>query len=401
MHDTSIGIHPRDLNDLNKEEIMNIKRLEWFPLSLKSIKEGWTDDEYVWPSEIPSLLVKITAEDGTYGIGEASSQVWYLGETREQMASVLALYAQAIKGRRVFDIAGAHAAMESVYSGGTPGCRAARAGVDMALYDLVGKLQGLPVYELLSGAFRTSFEMLTNLYFKTPAEMADGCKHFVDEGFRGLKIKVGDVLLAKGWSRANFKAELAKLDAAIESSPGDVYLDADANQGWRSPKWTLTMLARYAGTTNLSIEQPLPFDDIPGAKFLRQKLEIPLILDESVWSPEAVMHLLRAEACDRIVIKLNRVGGFYPASQIVAMCSAANIGISVDTNPFTILGDTACCHLAATIPVHYPVDCEGHLSFITLGEKNPFIRGVKCSAGTAHIDDSPGLGVDVDWSKLA
>ena len=107
---------------------MNVKHIEWFPLYLKSIKEGWTEDEYVWPSEIPSLLVKITAEDGTSGLGEASSQVWYLGETREQMASVLALYAQALHGRRVFHIAGAHAAMESVYSGGAPGCRAARPG---------------------------------------------------------------------------------------------------------------------------------------------------------------------------------------------------------------------------------------------------------------------------------
>ncbi|UCE53642.1 MAG: mandelate racemase/muconate lactonizing enzyme family protein [Desulfobacterales bacterium] len=379
---------------------MNIKSVEWHQLYPKSIKEGWTEDEYVWPSEFPALLIKITAEDGTYGVGEASTQVWYLGETREQLTSVLALYAQALSGRRVFDIAGAHATMESVYSGGMPGSRGARSGVDMALYDLIGKLKGLPVYELLGGAFRTSLEMLTNLYFKTPAEMADGCKQFVDEGFRGLKIKVGDVMLAKGWSRANFEAELAKLDAAVESAPNDVYLDADANQGWRSPKWTLTMLQRYAGATNLSIEQPLPYDDIAGASFLRQNLSIPLILDESVWSPEATMRLIRAEACDRVVIKLNRVGGFYPASQIVALCNAANIGVSVDTNPYTLLGDTACCHLSATIPVHYPVDCEGHLSFITLGENDPFVSGVKCSAGMATIDDSPGLGVVVEWSKI-
>ena len=112
------------------------------------------------------------------------------------------------------------------------------------------------------------------------------------------------------------------------------------------------------------------------------------------------MRLIRADACDRVVVKLNRVGGFYPASQITAMCNAANIGVSVDTNPYTLLGDTACCHLAATIPVHYPVDCEGHLSFITLGENDPFVSGVKCSAGTATIDDSPGLGVAVDWSRL-
>ena len=64
---------------------MKIKSLEWFPIHPKSIKEAWTEDEYVWPSEIPAMLVKITAENGTYGVGEASTQVWYLGETCEQL----------------------------------------------------------------------------------------------------------------------------------------------------------------------------------------------------------------------------------------------------------------------------------------------------------------------------
>ena len=143
-------------------------------------------------------------------------------------------------------------------SGGMPGGRGARSGVDMAIYDLVGKALGVPVHGLLGGAYRTEFEMLTNLYHKTPEAMAAACRECVEEGFKGLKVKVGDTVLAKGWNRDNLLSELAILRAALDVVPPDVYIDADANQGWRSAQWTVAVLMRFAGHDNLSIEQPLP-----------------------------------------------------------------------------------------------------------------------------------------------
>jgi L-Ala-D/L-Glu epimerase len=105
-------------------------------------------------------------------------------------------------------------------------------------------------------------------------------------------------------------------------------------------------------------------------------------------------------AADRIVLKLNRVGGFFPAQQIIAMCEAAGVGVSVDTNPYTMLGDTACCHIAALARTPYPVDCEGHVSFLSLGKDDPFKGGITFRDGRAWLPDAPGLGVDVDWPKL-
>jgi L-alanine-DL-glutamate epimerase-like enolase superfamily enzyme len=242
---------------------------------------------------------------------------------------------------------------------------------------------------------------LTNLYYKTPEQMAAASERFVKEGFKGLKIKVGDVLLAKGWSRHNFEIELAKLTAALEVVPRNVYIDADANQGWRSAKWTLAVLDRFAGYDNLSIEQPLPYADLDGAAFVRAHAKTPVILDESVWSPEALLQIVRMGACDRIVLKLNRLGGFLPAFQTITICEAAGIGVSVDTNPYTIVGDTACCHIAAVARTPYPVDCEGHVSFLDIGTPNPFLGGIRITSGRAKLPDAPGLGVDVDWDRLA
>jgi L-alanine-DL-glutamate epimerase-like enolase superfamily enzyme len=88
--------------------------------------------------------------------------------------------------------------------------------------------------------------MLTNLYHKTPDAMAAACRECVEEGFKGLKVKVGDTVLAKGWDRGNLLSELAILRAALDVVPPDVYIDADANQGWRSAQWTVALLMRFA-----------------------------------------------------------------------------------------------------------------------------------------------------------
>lgn len=378
-----------------------IASVEAFPVYPRSVKEAWEDDDFVWPSRLPCLLVKVTAEDGTYGIGEAATQVWYLGETVAQMTSVVTLYGGALRGADAGNFADCHSRMLAVYGGGMPGGRSARSGVDMALHDLAGKARGVPVHALLGGAHRTRFSMLTNLYHKTPEAMAEACKAFADKGFRGLKVKVGDELLAEGWSRETLLSELAKLEAALEATPREVMIDADANQGWESAAWTVSALRRFGGHDNLSIEQPLAYADLDGSVHVRRHGGVPVILDESVWSAEAAMQIARMGAADRIVLKLNRVGGFHEAVKTIAICEAAGIGVSVDTNPYTLIGDTAVCHIAACCRTPYPVDCEGHVSFLTLGEHDFITGGITIENGIASLPDAQGLGVDVDWTVLS
>ena len=380
---------------------MKIAKVESFRLYPVAIKEAWVDDEYVWPSHPPSFLVRVTAESGETGVGEITSQQWYLGETADQIAELIRLYDQALQGAEAGNIAMCHFLMEEAFGGGMPGSRGARSGVDMAIYDLVGKARGVPAYELMGGGYRTEFELLTNLYHKTPEAMAEGCREFIARGFKGLKIKVGDVLLSKGWNRDNMLSELAKLQAAIEVTPSDVYIDADANQGWDSANWTVSVLGRFAGCDNLSIEQPLHYADLDGAAHVRAQGGVPVILDESVWSAKAMLQIARMQAADRIVLKLNRLGGFFEASKVIAICDSAAIGVSVDTNPYTLVGDTACCHIAATVPKPYPVDCEGHVSFLDWGDEAMVKGGITIRDGRAHLPDAPGLGVEVDWEAVA
>lgn len=312
---------------------------------------------------------------------------------------LLESYEQLLVGEDPFNVVNAHCRMDLVTGADAPGCHSARAAIDMALYDIIGKAKNQPVYEVLGGAYRTEFEMLTNLYEESPEEKAEASQEYVKKGFRGLKIKVGDILLTKGWSMQNLSNEKAKLIAALEAVPPDIYIDADANQSWGNAKIAANIVEELLQNKyypNLSLEQPLHYLDISGHSVLRRSIKVPIILDESVLSPQAMLQIAKNEAADRIVLKLNRVGGFWPARKVIDIAEAASIGISIDTMPFTKLGDTAICHLAATIKNPYPVDAEGHLWFQT----NPFKKGIEIKNARARLPKEPGLGVQLDEQTL-
>ena len=185
----------------------------------------------------------------------------------------------------------------------------------------------------------------------------------------------------------------------MQAVPDHIYIDADPNQSWGNAKIvvaTLEDVMRDRFYPNLAIEQPLHHLDIAGHRYIRNALKIPVIMDESLVSPQAMFQIAKHEAADRVVLKFNRVGGILQARKIVAICEAVSIGVSLDTMPFTKLGDTANCHLGATIRDPFPVDAEGHLWF----EDTPFRGGLEITDGRARINSEPGFGVELDEAKL-
>lgn len=381
---------------------MKIKNIDKFPISLRSTKVGYRKEDKsssVWASGVPSIIIRVNTDEAISGLGEATTMTWYFNETQEGMMKLLQSYEEVLVGEDPSNVTGAHRRMNLVTGEDAPGCHSARAAVDMALHDIIGKAQNRPVYEVLGGAYRTEFEMLTNLYEESPEEKAKACQESVRRGFRGLKIKVGDILLTRGWNIENLRKEKDKLIAALEAVPPDIYIDADANQSWQSAKIAANIvedLLQDKYYPNLSLEQPLHYLDISGHSYLRRSVKVPIILDESVLSPEAMLQIAKHDAADRIVLKLNRVGGFWLAGKVINIAEAASIGISVDTMPFTKLGDTANCHLAATIKDPYPVDAEGHLWF----ETTPFKGGIQIKNGRTTLPKAPGLGIQLDEEIL-
>ena len=275
-----------------------------------------------------------------------------------------------------------------------------RAALDQALISRFGtyweRAVQQPVYKLLGGGNPKNIPLMFCTYQDTPELAVRDCKTAVEKGFQAIKVKVGDRLYSAGWTNKDLLAEADKLAAVLEAVPDHIMIDADANQAWWNAGATISILRGLSRFRNLSIEQPLGYDDISGAAHVRRTSGVPVILDESVWSAEAMVRIIQAEACDRIVCKLNRLGGFFEARKVIAICEAAGVGVSVDTAPYTLLGDTAVFHAASTCKVVFPVD-EGHLSFVAIDGQNPFTGGVVIKNGVASLSDRPGLGIDVAW----
>lgn len=346
-----------------------------------------------------TVLVRISTDSGYQGLGDGATLPHYFGHGIGSMLDWLARFRKVLIGCDPLNIAGIHRQMEQVASIGVPGCRPAQAAIDMAIYDLAGKAQGCPVYELLGGALRTELELQTQMHGHSVAQLLGVCEHYIAKGFTGLKLKIGGKIRREGFSKSAVDEETEKIVGVARQLPARIQVDVDANQALGSPKLAIGMFERVrreAFHPNLSIEQPLHHLDLAGHALIRRALPFPMVLDEAVTSPVAMMQIVRMNAADRVVLKPNRVGGLWPARKIVGICEANGIGISLDTMPFTLLGDTMLCHLGATIRTHFPLDGEGHTFFT----ETPFVGGVKLREGRARIPNGPGFAIEVDEDRL-
>ena len=311
------------------------------------------------------------------------------------MIDWLQRFRKALIGSDPLNIAEVHKSMEIVASIGVPGCRPAQAAVDMAVHDIAGKAFGCPVHALLGGAYRTELELQTQMHGHTVEQLLGVCRHYIERGFSALKLKIGSVLRKDGFSHDVFDQEARKVAGVMARLPPHIQVDVDANQGLASPKMAIALfeqVRRIAFHPNMAIEQPLHHLDLAGHALIRRALPFPVVLDEAVTSPAAMLQIIRMGAADRIVLKPNRVGGLWPARKIIDMCEANGIGISLDTMPFTLLGDTMLCHLGATIRRHHPLDAQGHTFFTG----TPFTGGIRLEGGRARILAGNGFGVEVD-----
>lgn len=347
-----------------------------------------------------AVFVRILTDDKYEGYGDGATLPHYLGHGIGSQLDWLKRFRKVLIGCNPLNIAGIHKEMESVASIGVPGCRPAQAAIDMAIYDLIGKVYGCPVFDLIGGARRRSLDLQTQMHGHSVQQLLSVCNLYIDKGFRGLKLKIGGKIRRQGYSKSSIDEEAEKVIGVVSHLPKQIQIDVDANQALGNPKIAIGMFEKILKQSfhpNLSIEQPLHHLNIVGHAFMRRYLPFPIILDEAVTSPEAMVQIIRLQAADRIVLKPNRVGGIWQALKIINLCEANGIGISLDTMPFTLLGDTMLCHLGSIIKNHYPLDGEGHTYF----SDTPFHGGVEIRNGQALLNQDPGFGIGIYEDKLA
>lgn len=306
-----------------------------------------------------NVLAEITHE-GVTGLGEAAPSEHY-GEYRETVLATLALLANEL-GEDPF-------ALDDIFNHIHRQIRlnpSAKAALDMALYDLVGKLLNVPVYKLLGLSAaktpRTSF----TIGIDTPENMAR--KALEAREYPILKIKVGT------------KNDVANLKAIREVS--NAVIRVDANTAW-TPKEAVRAINELAEYNLEFVEQPVAPHDLAGLKYVREHVPLPIITDESSITVEDIPRV--AECTDGINIKLMKCGGLHHALKMIHVARAHNLSIMLGCMIESSLAITAAAHLSPLVDY---ADLDGHL----LVDDDPY-EGVEVVDGKLVLPTRPGLGV--------
>ena len=330
-------------------------------------------------TDLISLVVEIETADGTIGVGETSPMTAYTGETLAGVTSAIEEHlAPALIGRNPLDRAGAHLVMDAVLRGQ----HVAKAGLDIALYDLAGRLCGWPVHALLGGAIRDRVQTAWVVGLGTLDEMAAEAAEYADRGFRHLKVKGG----------TDPAQDLELVRAVRAALPADAELCLDANEGYDATT-ALPMLAKMTEAGLSLLEQPLPRWDLAGLVRLRERLDVRIMVDESMHSLQDALEIVRRGAADVLNIKILKVGGLHRALQIANLAEAAGLAVKIGSMPELGVATLAAVHLAAAVPgATVPADLVGPM----LVDEEPLAPSVFGAVnGWVDVPTRPGLGHDV------
>jgi L-alanine-DL-glutamate epimerase-like enolase superfamily enzyme len=306
-----------------------------------------------------NVLVKITHE-GITGLGEAAPSEHY-GEDRSTVLATLALLSDQL-GEDPF-------ALEDIFKRLEQRIRlnpSAKAAVDMALYDLIGKRLNVPVYKLFGLSAASAPLTSYTIGIDTPENMAK--KALEARDYPVLKIKVGT------------NNDVANLKAIREVSQATIRVDA--NTAW-TPKEAVRAINELAEYNLEFVEQPVSPYDLAGLKYVREHVSLPIITDESSITVEDIPRL--ADCTDGINIKLMKNGGLRHSLKMIHVARAHNLKIMLGCMIESSLAITAAAHLSPLVDY---ADLDGHL----LVDDDPY-TGVKVEAGKLILPERPGLGV--------
>lgn len=358
-------------------------------MKIKEIALGYISIPLVTPfktalrtvDSVNDLIVRVTAEDGTEGYGEAPPTAVITGDTKESIEAAIRGYiAPAVCGMELDDIGAVMERMEKAIAKNT----SAKAAVDIALYDLYAKLQKKPLFRLLGeGApdqVKTELETDLTISVNETDEMVRDSVRAIESGFGILKVKVG-----KGGAK-----DVERVRAIRAAVGRDVKIRVDANQGWTREEAVRTICAMEdAGLEIELVEQPVSYHDFKGMQYVTSHVDTPILADESVFSYEDGLRIIEEHAADLINIKLMKTGGLHEAMRI---CDAADrygvkcmIGCMLESK----VSVSAGAHLAAARGCVTMADLDGP----SLCREDPYEGGPVFEGPKIWLPETSGIGI--------
>jgi L-alanine-DL-glutamate epimerase-like enolase superfamily enzyme len=339
-----------------------------------------------------TLLIEVDTDEGISGLGEAPGIP--LPEINQL---VVEEFRESLVGQDPFAInAFQERALNSQSKAGLTAltwkafrniANNALGGIEIALWDIVGKATGRPLHALLGGALRDRVDMFAWIHRKEQGAMLDDALEFRERGFRAFYLKIG-----LGTAR-----DLADLSALREALGPDALIRGDANGAWTATQAMKEIRALERVGPDW-IEQPVTEDDFDGFERVARLSPVPLCIDQGVNTNQLAYDAIRRRLADVICSDIHRVGGLMAFREMAAMADLANIQVCRHAGPEFGISAMAHVHLMATIPNA----TLGNQTYATTNADDIVVEKTDdFRQGALAVPDAPGLGVTLDRDKVA
>jgi L-alanine-DL-glutamate epimerase-like enolase superfamily enzyme len=373
----------RDARHLNPTRRIDIASVDVIPVRLP-LREPFVISYGTFP-DVLSVLVRITDREGRTGWGEGTPDEYVTGESWLGVAEAIrnrlapALPGTDVRNRELL----LRTTEELVLDGPT-----ARAAIDIAIHDLLGKVTGLPAWALLGGSGKAHLTVSRVVSMNEPEQMAADARRHVTDGFRTIKLKVGEK------DRCLLDVErVATVRAAVGP---DIGIKIDVNQGWQTADVAIEAIRRIAESNPTYIEQPVDWRDLDGLAEVRRTTGATIMVDEGCHGPKEMQRIVELRAADLVNIKLMKCGGLWTAVRLNGIAETAGIRAQVGTMVESSIASAAGLHLAMALANVRTVEMGGPLM---LAEDIGDIRDWY-ARDTIRVPDRPGLGVEPDIERI-
>ena len=358
---------------------MKIVKLTVDPITIR-YKFDFTT-AYGTERETTHALVRVYTDDGTVGLGEAAPLTDFTGENYQTIKQLtINEFSKRLIDLSPFDHTLIHSRLDMI-----PGNAAAKAAVDIALYDLMGKSLKQPVHNFIGGKLRSKVEVAEVIGISKPSLMADEALNLKKQGFRTIKMKIGS---------GKIQEDVERVVAVRDAIGARVNLRVDANNSYSVDK--AIQLGRRIRKYDLAyLEQPVNRKNLTGLAKVRQKTGIPITADEAVHTSHDALKVIKCEAADNIAIKFAKCGGICEAKAIANIAAAAELKC-VLISAFEIgIGVAANLHVACSSP-SITLPCE-----IGIGPEydDEITTGLENGLTWLGIPTRPGLGIELSSTR--
>ena len=372
---------------------MKITDVQAFPVSfpLEVPAQDATGIWYKWNT----VIVKVTADNGEYGYGEIGpihgGGIPIFKAIVDNKLKKLLIDDDPFDRERLYEKMLGKGT--SSYALGQKGAIvSAVAGIDIALWDLVGKTLKTPVYHLLGGRYHDKIPAYASGFFGkdgrplTPEESAKEAKSYANQGFKGVKMKVG----------FGEKQDLMNLEAVRSALGPELKIMVDANQGF-SFHDVMKISRKLAAFDIAFLEEPIQINDLDAMASLVSNIDIPIAAGENYYTRYEFREVFAKRAVNIVQPDVIHAGGITECKKIIAMASAYNIPVAPHIH--STIGFAASIHLLTSTPNTLAAE------YITSGGSYRLRRELYGDAfiaedGCVRATDEPGLGINVNEEVL-